>query len=258
MHRPPSTTKADDKKIEGKRIRRRPEHWPCALGPRSFLWRSSEVRSVKAKLQPLRLAFGGFAACSILRFSGKTMTATLLTRWLTSNQHRAKNTRLLNPSRRRVRLLLEILEGRDLPALLTIAPTVLEASVGAPIGLHALTASGGEGVLTTYLDASAGLAFPEGLAFDSSGNLYATNFGSSTVSEVTPGGTVSTFVPSSAGLFDPEGLAFDSSGNLYVANAGSNTISEVTPNGLVSTFVSASAGLSGPIIWRSIAAAIFT
>ncbi len=174
------------------------------------------------------------------------MPATSLTRRLTSNPARAKNSRPLNPNKRRVRLLLELLEGRDLPAPLTIAPSILEGSVGAPIGLHTLTATGGPGVVTTYLDASAGLAFPEGLAFDSSGNLYVTNASSSTVSKVTPDGTVSVFVPSSAGLSDPEGLAFDSSGNLYVANDGSNTVSEVTPNGLVSTFVPASAGLSGP------------
>ena len=91
---------------------------------------------------------------------------------------------------------------------------------------------------------SSGLSGPEGLAFDTSGNLYVSNYNGNTISEVTPGGTVSTFV--SSGLDQPEGLAFDTSGNLYVANDGNDTISKVTPGGAVSTFVNATQGLSGP------------
>ncbi len=113
----------------------------------------------------------------------------------------------------------------------------LETSVAAPTKLPPLTAT----VSGNMLKASS-----QGLAFDSSGNLYVADYSSNTVNEVTPSGIVSTFVLASAGLSDPSGLAFDSSGNLYVANLGDNTISEVTPLGIVSTFVPASAGLSWP------------
>ena len=74
---------------------------------------------------------------------------------------------------------------------------------------------------------------PNALAFDSSGNLYTANYGTNTVSKVTPGGTVTTFATVGN---TPAALAFDSSGNLYVANQGNSTVSEVTLGGSVTTF----------------------
>ena len=63
------------------------------------------------------------------------------------------------------------------------------------------------------------------LAFDGSGNLYAANYGTNTVSKFAPGSTT----PSATltGLDGPWALAFDGSGNLYVANAGNGTVSEL-------------------------------
>jgi sugar lactone lactonase YvrE len=78
------------------------------------------------------------------------------------------------------------------------------------------------------------------LVFDRNGNLYAANWYTGTISEVTPGGNISTFA---AGFNYPGGIAFDKSGNLYVANGGNGVISKVTPDGNVSTFVT---GLSSP------------
>jgi hypothetical protein len=72
------------------------------------------------------------------------------------------------------------------------------------------------------------------LAFDAAGNLYVVNWGSSTVSKVTPAGVVSTFVAS--GLNNPNGSAIDSLGNLYVGNYNGWSVSKVTPSGAVSTF----------------------
>ena len=40
---------------------------------------------------------------------------------------------------------------------------------------------------------ASGFNQPDGLAFDSAGNLYVANVGNNTVSEVTPAGVVSTF-----------------------------------------------------------------
>src|SRR5262249_16182625 len=73
---------------------------------------------------------------------------------------------------------------------------------------------------------------PQGLAFDSKGNLYAaSSFGY--VDRITPGGVVSTFA---SGFSIPVGLAFDGGDNLYVANNTNGTVSKVTPGGVVSTF----------------------
>ena len=73
----------------------------------------------------------------------------------------------------------------------------------------------------------------QGLAFDSSGNLYVAESGQNIVQKITPTGSRSTFA---SGLSTPQGLAFDSSGNLYVANGASNTIVKVTPGGSSSVF----------------------
>jgi sugar lactone lactonase YvrE len=132
--------------------------------------------------------------------------------------------------------------------------------------------------------ASTGLNFAMALAFDSSGNLYAANFGGNTVEEFAPdgtdlgvfayvtrptglafdgagnlyvanfGATILRFAPNgtplgafaTTGLNNPEGLAFDSSGNLYAANNGSDTIEVFSPSG-VDLGALATTGLHGPV-----------
>jgi sugar lactone lactonase YvrE len=89
--------------------------------------------------------------------------------------------------------------------------------------------------------ANVSLGFPNGLAFDSSGNLYSGNLSSSadTIEKFDPAGLGSIFV--SSGLnghaLDPQGLAFDKAGNLYVANNGFNTVSKFNSSGAGSIFV---------------------
>ncbi|MBV8882448.1 MAG: hypothetical protein JO235_00390 [Chroococcidiopsidaceae cyanobacterium CP_BM_RX_35] len=62
------------------------------------------------------------------------------------------------------------------------------------------------------------------IAFDTAGNLYATNSNNNTISEFN---SIGTFVNSITGNLDyPTGIAFDNAGNLYAANIGDNTISE--------------------------------
>ena len=80
---------------------------------------------------------------------------------------------------------------------------------------------------------ASGLDEPEGLAFDSAGNLYVADSGDGIISEINSAGSVSTFA---SGLNSPAGLTFDPSGNLYVANTGNNTISKVNSSGSVSVF----------------------
>jgi hypothetical protein len=75
--------------------------------------------------------------------------------------------------------------------------------------------------------------YPLGLTFDSSGNLFAADEGN--IYKFTPGGARSTFA---SGLSYPYALAFDSSGNLFVADQGSGHIYKYTPSGVRTTFAS--------------------
>jgi len=90
-----------------------------------------------------------------------------------------------------------------------------------------------------------------GLAFDSTGNLYAADFVDQTIYMFTPGGTRTIFVGPSAFNPDqgPAGLAFDRFGNLFVSTeiqgnpGGGDTILVFAPDGTESTFAS---GLDEP------------
>lgn len=80
---------------------------------------------------------------------------------------------------------------------------------------------------SVFVPTGQGLNFPTGLAFDTSGNLYAANASSNTITRYDSSGTYivgSPFI--SSGLNGPFGIAFDSSGNLYAANVGNKTISK--------------------------------
>ena len=88
---------------------------------------------------------------------------------------------------------------------------------------------------------ASGLNQPSGLAFDSAGNLFETDYGSGNIYEFTPSGVQSTFA---SGLNGPQGLAFDSAGNLFETDSGSGNIYEFTPGGAQSTFAS---GLDNPV-----------
>jgi len=87
---------------------------------------------------------------------------------------------------------------------------------------------------------------PDGVALDSAGNLYVSDYYNDTIRKVTPVGTnwvVTTLAglagsagsangTNSAARFNgPQGVAVDSAGNLYVADALNYTIRELTPVG---------------------------
>ena len=86
----------------------------------------------------------------------------------------------------------------------------------------------GGGSFSIYVDNTQGLNQPRDIVFDASGNMYVSNGGNNTISQITPGGSVTTFLDNSQGLLNyPYTLAFDSSGNLYIANAIGNTVVEI-------------------------------
>ena len=86
------------------------------------------------------------------------------------------------------------------------------------------------GTQSTY---ASGLSDPQGLAFNSAGNLFVASFGNpGNIIEITPGGARSTFA---SGLPGPIALAFNSAGNLFVTTYYGN-IFEYTPGGAQSFF----------------------
>ncbi len=88
---------------------------------------------------------------------------------------------------------------------------------------------------------------PEGLAFDSLGNLYVADTGNATIRKITALGVVSTFagtadqigninaIGTAARFNQPSALCFDPVGNLYVVDRGNHTIRKITPAGVVTT-----------------------
>ena len=105
----------------------------------------------------------------------------------------------------------------------------------------------GDGAAAT----GAELWFPAGLAFDSSGNLYISDYGNATVRKVDSKGTISTVAgtgsfgfggdgasASKATLAYPYAITFDSSGNLLIADVGNTNIRKVDSSGNISTLIS--------------------
>ena len=95
--------------------------------------------------------------------------------------------------------------------------------------ITALPLAGGSSTFAT----APGGAQPEGMAFDSAGNLYVAYAGTNTIQKFTPGGVGSLF--GTTIVSGPTGLAFDSAGNLYVSMSNNGTIEKFGPGGGTST-----------------------
>ena len=100
-------------------------------------------------------------------------------------------------------------------------------------------ASTGSGLVThydstgTFLEtiSTAGSGYTTGSAFDSSGNLYVTNFSNGNFAQVTgPGDPHTASIVASPGG-SPESIVFDASGNYYVSNAGSSIFTKYDSSG---------------------------
>ncbi len=96
---------------------------------------------------------------------------------------------------------------------------------------------------------SAKIHTPEGIAIDTSGNIFFSDTESSVVRRIgndgiittvagtgTPGYNGDNLPGTSAQLSTPEGLAFDAAGNLYIADYLNNRVRMLKPNGAISTF----------------------
>lgn len=90
--------------------------------------------------------------------------------------------------------------------------------------------------------------YPQGMVFDSSGNLFVADTNNHVIRKITPAGVVSTFAGtagssgsangtgSAARFFYPVGIAIDTSDVLYVTDSYNCTIRKITTGAVVTTF----------------------
>jgi len=102
------------------------------------------------------------------------------------------------------------------------------------------------GTLVTTLTDATGSAFTTGMAFDSSGNLYVTDFAAANVSKFDNTGTLlGTF---GSGYSTPESILFDAAGNAYVGDLGAGILKFDSSGALIHDFT------IGRVDWIDLAA----
>ncbi|HKN01738.1 MAG TPA: NHL repeat-containing protein [Candidatus Binataceae bacterium] len=99
--------------------------------------------------------------------------------------------------------------------------------------------------------APSGLSDPQGVAIDAAGNVWVTNLGGNSVTELTSsGGLAGNFNNSNtpgANFNAPYGVAIDAAGNVWVTNRNGNSVTELTSSGtLAGNFAPSGASFNVP------------
>jgi gliding motility-associated-like protein len=115
-----------------------------------------------------------------------------------------------------------------------------------PAGIVSTLAGGGVAGSADGVGAAASFTDPRGIAVDSTGIVYVSEYSSHRIRKINPSGVVTTYAGTGTGgltngdttnasFLNPAGLAVDRLNNLYVADYGNSLIRKITPGGVVST-----------------------
>ncbi|UTJ06117.1 Ig-like domain-containing protein [Arcobacter roscoffensis] len=115
-----------------------------------------------------------------------------------------------------------------------------------PDGNVTTLAGSGYGFFRDGVGANASFQNPDGIAVDSSGNVYVADYSNNRIRKISPDGTVTTLAGNGYATFadglgtnasfkSPSGVAVDSSGNVYVADTLNHRIRKIDTNGNVTT-----------------------
>ncbi len=111
--------------------------------------------------------------------------------------------------------------------------------------------AGAYAIVGMHVATAAELWHPDGLVFDSIGNLYIADYLNNVVRKVTPAGMISTYAGNSslglhysgdggpataAAFYNLSGMAIDATGNLYISDVDNNVIRKVNTAGIISTY----------------------
>ena len=128
--------------------------------------------------------------------------------------------------------------------------------VDATGNIHTIAGNGGSGYSGDGGPATnATFDLPDGIAYDTSGNLFITDWGNNVVRKVATTGIITTIAGTGsygysgdggaatlASLAHPCDLAFDNNGNLYVVESAGCVVRKISPAGVITTYAGTGAG----------------